>query len=178
MVSKQKDLILVQSTNVNLRGFTLIELLIVISIIGVLSVIGMVAYTTFLKNARDAKRQSDLKFIQSALEEYHNDQIYYPSGSALNSPFTNATGAPTGTIATKTYMTQIPTEPVAGRASYVYVSSPTFPACDNSSTTTSCTSYCLYASGENLSNKTDDSIKCPVPLTFGGNSYNYAVTRP
>jgi len=60
------------------RGFTLIELLIVISIIALLSLIGLVAYSEFLKTARNNKRLSDLKLIQSALEDYHADQLYYP----------------------------------------------------------------------------------------------------
>lgn len=151
-------------------GFTLIELLIVISIIAVLSAIGLIAYGTFLKNARDAKRQSDLKFIQSALEAYHADQTYYPSGTALNSPFTNATGASTGTTATKTYMTQVPSEPVAGRNNYKYESSPL--DCDNSTSTRMCISYCLSASLENLGTpKTEGTCTNPA-------NYNFTVTRP
>lgn len=48
-------------------GFTLIELLIVITIISIMSAIGFTSYNTFVKNSRDAKRLSDLRFIQLRL---------------------------------------------------------------------------------------------------------------
>lgn len=61
-----------------ITGFTLIELMVVITIIAILSTVGIVYYGNFLKNSRDAKRLSDLKFIQSALEDYHADNLAYP----------------------------------------------------------------------------------------------------
>ena len=155
------------------EGFTLIELLIVITIIAILSMIGLIAYGTFLKNSRDAKRQSDLKFIQSALEEYRADQIYYPSGSLpFGSSLTNCTGVyPTCSgSATRTYLNIIPSDPkVSPQYSYTAISPS---GCDNNSN--KCTSYCLYAFLENLpSPKTEDSVNCPT-----NNTYNYAVTKP
>lgn len=109
-------------------GFTLVELLIVITIIAILSVIGLVVYGNFLKNSRDSKRQSDLKFIQSALENYHADQLYYPAslGTTLIS-------------GTKIYMTRVPTDPKPSPyPNYLY--------------TVSGTNYCLSAKleGTNL----------------------------
>lgn len=162
----------------NSKGFTLIELLIVISIIAILSLIGLVAYTTFLKNSRDAKRQSDLKFIQSALEEYHSDQIYYPKLGSGTCPsigdglfrvgcaLTNKTGS-------KTYITQIPKDPT-GNPEYTYLPSPS--ACDNSSTTTSCTSYCLFVQLENT-NLTSDASCTTLPPGFTSPKA-YGATRP
>lgn len=50
------------------RGFTLIELLVVIGIIGILSTIGAVSFGSARAKARDAKRQGDLRALQSALE--------------------------------------------------------------------------------------------------------------
>lgn len=150
----------------NKKGFTLIELLIVISIISLLSIIGLIAYSNFLKNSRDAKRQSDLKFIQSALEDYHADQHYYPS-AALGSPFTNATGAPSGTVVSKTYLTTVPKDP-KDQTAYLYVFKPA--TCDNSPTNP-CTSYCLYAKIEG-SAPTSDTVCTP------STPYTYGVTRP
>jgi len=60
------------------QGFTLFELLVVIAIIGLLS-----SMTTYFVNnarirARDARRLSDMRQIQSALEMYYDDNLYYP----------------------------------------------------------------------------------------------------
>lgn len=134
------------------KGFTLIELLVVISIIAILSAIGLVTFANVLKSSRDAKRQSDLRFIQSALEEYHADQIYYPA--SLPSPGTAFV------FGTKTYLNQIPADPKSPTQDYSYVAS----GC----TSSKCTSYCLNAKMEGtLTNTT-----CPT------SGYNYGVTRP
>ncbi|EKD96194.1 MAG: hypothetical protein ACD_24C00151G0004 [uncultured bacterium] len=51
-------------------AFTLLELLVVSGIIAFLVVAGTISYTTVQAKARDAKRKSDLKDIQNALEQY------------------------------------------------------------------------------------------------------------
>jgi len=62
------------------RGFTLIELLIVIVIIGILAVIGGLFMANNAKNkANDARKKSDLKSIQDALEVYRTDNDTYPA---------------------------------------------------------------------------------------------------
>ena len=66
------------------KGFTLIELLVVVAIIGLLSTLSIVALNTARAKARDARRVSDIKQIQTALELYYNDNAAYPS-STLNS---------------------------------------------------------------------------------------------
>ena len=67
------------------QGFTLIELLITIAIIGVLASIGFATYPSTQKLARDARRKSDMKQYQTALESYANgtDGIYLTSETAL-----------------------------------------------------------------------------------------------
>lgn len=62
----------------NKRGFTLIELLMVIAIIGILASIVMVNLVSARQKGRDAKRIADIKNIQLSLEEYYNDNLYYP----------------------------------------------------------------------------------------------------
>lgn len=59
-------------------GFTLVELLVVIAIIGLLASIVLASLSTSKSKARDAKRISDIKTIQLALETYYNDNQYYP----------------------------------------------------------------------------------------------------
>ena len=70
------------------KGFTLIELLVVIAIIGLLSTLAVVALNNARMKSRDAKRVSDIKQIQTALELYYNDANGYPaavtSGSAIS----------------------------------------------------------------------------------------------
>ncbi len=56
------------------KGFTLVELLVVIAIIGLLSTLAFVSLNAARGKARDAKRVSDVKQIQSALELWYNNQ--------------------------------------------------------------------------------------------------------
>lgn len=58
-------------------GFTLIELLVVISIIGLLSTLAVVSLNNARAKARDARRLSDLKAVQTALEIYRDDNNDY-----------------------------------------------------------------------------------------------------
>lgn len=59
-------------------GFTLIEVLVSISIIALLSSVVMAATNTARKNARDSKRISSIREIQTALELYFTDHQSYP----------------------------------------------------------------------------------------------------
>lgn len=150
-------------------GYTLIELLVVLTIIATLSTIGFVTYTAFLKNARDSRRQADLKFIQSALEQYHGDQKHYPAGLDFGDRLTNATGVTPAPVVSKIYLNSVPIGPL-GVAEYLYKA---FKA-DNSqciaSEAISCSKYCLYAKAENISQV--ESL-CPDQVGF-----NMEVTSP
>lgn len=67
--------------NVKKRGFTLIELLVVIAIIGILSSIVMASLNSARAKSRDAKRLSDIKSLQLALELYFDYNKAYPTGN-------------------------------------------------------------------------------------------------
>src|SRR5680860_552812 len=95
------------------KGFTLIELLVVIAIIGLLSTLAVVALNNARQKARDARRVSDIKQIQTALELYYNDENGYPAAAAED-------GALTGATSGITYMTIIPANPSPGGATYTY----------------------------------------------------------
>jgi len=84
------------------RGFTLIELLVVIAIIGLLSTLAVVALNNARMKSRDAKRVSDIKQIQTALELYYNDANGYPTAVTLGGAIAN------GSV---TYMANVPTDP-------------------------------------------------------------------
>ena len=60
------------------KGFTLVELLVVIAIIGLLSTLAIVALNSARQRARDAKRVSDIRQIQTALQLYFDSQNEYP----------------------------------------------------------------------------------------------------
>lgn len=53
-------------------GFTLLELLVVISIIAILITVGLTSFSTAQRKGRDAKRKSDVKEVQNALEQYYS----------------------------------------------------------------------------------------------------------
>jgi len=60
------------------RGFTLIELLVVVAIIGLLASVILANLNTARVKARDAERLSDLHQINLAINEYFNNNGYYP----------------------------------------------------------------------------------------------------
>lgn len=146
-------------------GFTLIELLISISIIAILSAIGLIVYTSVLKQGRDSKRQSDLRLIQSGLEQYYHDQGYYPLKDTTCTNGKLKIGcALKDSTGNKTYINTIPSDPT-GSPEYDYV--PLTLACDNS--TTMCTTYCLYAFLQN----SNPGLGSCTDVT-----YNFALTPP
>jgi len=116
----------------NKKGFTLIELLVVIAIIGLLATLSVVALNNARQKSRDAKRVSDIKQVQTALELYFVDQNAYPVlgattlGGTATSAFTKLSTAgftvSTGGGGT-TYMGQVPAAPTPPSTSvYTYCS--------------------------------------------------------
>jgi prepilin-type N-terminal cleavage/methylation domain-containing protein len=61
------------------RGFTLIELLVVIAIIGILSSVVLASLNNAREKSRDARRISDVKQIQLALELAFGTDNAYPA---------------------------------------------------------------------------------------------------
>ncbi len=73
------------------RAFTLIELLVVVSIIGVLSTVILAALQAARNKANDAKRFSDLRQMEKALDTYYADNGKYPGSSDANCNGTGST---------------------------------------------------------------------------------------
>jgi len=86
------------------KGFTLIELLVVIAIIGILSTIVMVSLNTARAKARDARRVSDVRQLQLALQMYYDSAGSYPAALSGLAP---------------TYIAAVPLDP-DGTSAYQY----------------------------------------------------------
>ena len=114
-------------------GFTLIELLVVIAIIAILSTVVMAGLNSARQKGRDAKRISDIKSLQSALELFSDTCQGYPpntAGDILNGTTNTAAGldggeitggaACGGCITMNTYMTSLPLNSGPGGKTYMY----------------------------------------------------------
>ncbi len=99
----------------NNKGFTLIELLVVIAIIGVLASVVLASLNNARRKSRDARRITDLKQIQLALELYFDGdgKAQYPTDIY----------AATGGLAPK-YIQTVPRDPNdltdTGKYTYAY----------------------------------------------------------
>lgn len=148
----------------NGSGFTLVELMISMAIIAILSVIGLAGYKKFYERAEDSQKRSDLKLIQSALENYRTDQGYYPL---------KGTGACPGTTTTdgllrfgcslrdpnnkRIYLNKVPISPGAANYDYEVTGN----------------TYCLYAYLNQSQPDTDMLSACDNKP-----GYNLEVTSP
>jgi len=116
------------------KGFTLIELIVVIAIIAMLVTTGAVAFGGAQKGSRIAKRQGDLKAIETALEFYYAANGSYPINPtwAWRSECTGWGGHAANDVIpglVPTYMKSFPSDPsmkIAGNTScYLYLSNGT-----------------------------------------------------
>jgi prepilin-type N-terminal cleavage/methylation domain-containing protein len=97
---------------INKKGFTLIELLVVIAIIGLLSTMAVVALNNARTKSRDAKRVSDIKQIQTALEMYFTDQNNYPAAGTSDDAL--------ALLQTSGFFAALPTNPTPNGHAYKY----------------------------------------------------------
>ena len=77
------------------RGFTIIELLVVVAIIGILAAAIMITITDSRQKARDARRKTELKSIENAIELYasYNNGKFPSSLTELHDSLTAQTGS-------------------------------------------------------------------------------------
>ncbi|MDO8599174.1 MAG: prepilin-type N-terminal cleavage/methylation domain-containing protein [bacterium] len=158
------------------KGFTLIELLVVIAIIGLLSTLAVVAMSNARLKARDAKRVSDVKQSQSALDLYAADKNGYPTdgtegvaagltlGGASAKCLDNASGYKASGCVEPIYMGLVPKNPTPKGADYVYTS-----YSDAANTTTCDASPCVsYKMTFTLEADTGELKKGACSATPGG----------
>lgn len=98
------------------KGFSLVELLVVISIIGLVTGVGASFVASIQRNTRDAQRESDLRVVQSALQQFYSDKNFYPNNLTLTgeAALTDCTGQQLPCTPSKTYLSNTPQDPVPG----------------------------------------------------------------
>ena len=137
------------------RGFTLIELLVVVAIIGILSSIVLASLNSARQKGRDARRVSDLKQLQLALELSYDANSSYPAALTVAS------------LVTPGYISVVPDDPGPAANAYGYVALP-------ASCTTACTSYYLGAilevAGQTSALSNDNDVD--QAITINGSATN------
>lgn len=142
------------------KGFTIIELLIVIAIIAILALLVLNNFQDAQAKARDQQRTTDINNIHGKLEEFYNENNYYPNTFTAatfagidEGSLTDPIGGNTITInaavadATAADAVAAPTSDTATTSSYIYIPYPT--GCTNN-----CTGYRLKAFIEKPSSTT------------------------
>lgn len=131
------------------KGFTIIELLIVIAIIAILALLVLNNFQGAQAKARDQQRTTDINNIHSKLEEFYNENNYYPStftaatfpgidDASLLDPIGSDSVNLNAAVADATAADAVaaPASDTSGGKSYLYVPYPT--GCTNN-----CTGYRL-----------------------------------
>lgn len=156
-----------------IKGFSLIEILVTIGIIAIISGVVALSVTSIQQNTRNSQRKSDLRVLQSAIQQFYADLNHYPNqltidGSALN----NCSGEPAGCVVSKTYLSKTPKDPNSPSTNYCYSSQFTVSdatACSSTTNPGKCHFYRLYAQLENPSGTT--TFTCN-----GVTTYNFEIT--
>lgn len=149
----------------SIRGFTLIELLVVIAIIGVLASIVLASLNSARRKSRDARRITDLKQIQLALELYFDAQSppQYPGAIAPDAGCANRGGL--NVLATGGYIPQVPLDPQGGCYQYTSNGSGTRTTYHLGATLEETTNPAL--SSKKSCDSTDNVPVCSPGVTYG-----------
>lgn len=137
------------------KGFTLIELLVVIAIIGILSSVVLASLNSARQKSRDARRISDMKQVQLALE------LYFDSANGYITETTPVAVSSLSELTAANYISTLPTDPLSSNTEYSYISA------DGSS-------YCVGAVLED-SNHAQVGSSCDATGDDLGATYIYRV---
>lgn len=103
-----------------MRGFTLIELLVVVAVVGVLSSILVVSVSGSRERTRDAERQSDIRLLQNAVEQYKQRYGRYPAmapatgGCVYVDGFATESTCPKYIVGLEPFLSVLPHDPSPG----------------------------------------------------------------
>jgi prepilin-type N-terminal cleavage/methylation domain-containing protein len=138
------------------QGFTIVELLIVIVVIGILALLVITTYSGIQQKARNAKRTSDLKSLQTHIEAFFSQNGYYPSRANMNDSSwlsTNMKSLDQNALIDPSNATQsksLASAPAAKVYSYQPTQSDGTTSCESDDTT--CAKYTLTATYEGTVN--------------------------
>jgi len=149
------------------KGFTLIELLVVIAIIGILASVVLASLNNARTKSRDARRITDIKQIQLALELYFDGMgNKYPQ--ATTSCVVDGAAYGLEALSTNNYIPQVPRDPLSNSTCYKYAT--------KSSEGASPITYHLGASLEDTNNQAKNGDKDLSSVTGYTNGFNGADT--
>lgn len=96
------------------KGFTLIELLVVVAIIGLLSSVVLASLNSARVKARDARRMSDLRQINLAIQMYYDKKGVFPVCIPEVYVDNGSTDCLSSAIITEGFMSRLPYDPTYG----------------------------------------------------------------
>src|SRR3989338_1072141 len=102
-----------------LKAFSLVELLVVLTIIGILAAgaLTVIKPQKFFADSRDGRRQSDLKVVQTALEQFYAQNYHYPEETDVSE---NIIFGQAWTVSGNTYLRLVPNDPQSPTKNYCY----------------------------------------------------------
>jgi len=141
------------------------EILISIAIIAILTAIGIVSYGSINKNARNAKRRTDVEQLRSAYELYRADNGYYPATSDVAMSDASLLLSTSVDPPFDTYMSTIPVDP-KGLEYKIQVTN---------EIDSQYYGYCIASAMEPSDAAVDSTCDASITLPAG---YNYARKNP
>ena len=102
------------------KGFTIVEIAVVIVIIATLTGLVLATYARTQADARNKRRENDVKVLKAAVQGYYRDNNAFPQPSSCS------TGCDTSTLSgslVPTYIAAVPSAPSG--ASYQYITDST-----------------------------------------------------